>query len=123
MAMTKAEKALLDQFRERAALTLPPYERPKPARVDGGNYNNPVPGWFCNVHSREITHGCSNGISHSRFRTDRTESQGHGVMYATKFDAAKALRWAVTEMVMSQIAAVDALVEREMAAALAEKEG
>lgn len=120
MAMTKAEKQLLQTFRERASLTLPPYEEPKPMKV-APDLKKLTIGWFTNGYG-EVSQGCSDGYNHSRWSTEKTNSQGPGCMYETKLDALRAMRWRATERAMKELGGIDALIEREAALAEHEKE-
>lgn len=120
--MTKKEQALLQQYRERAALTLPPYEKPKPITEYGG-YRM---GYFGHMGSAYgcATLGWSNGHSHRRVadrlpsgepgdyeRDHNGSSWGAGEMYETELDALRAIRWGYTEHVMRRLEAIDAKIE------------
>lgn len=91
MAMTKKEREEMERLRSDAemyrALRWSDGEPPKPMRVEwlGGKLQA---GWFVNEYKAAnldgwdvVSLGCSNGASHSRSRTDKTESQGAGVLY------------------------------------------
>jgi|SRR6185312_6763198 len=115
--MTKKEERAIEQIRFRAALNLPPFEKPKQVEwtVTRGEK---TAGWFQNSYSRRVTLGWSDGMSHNpecasvpMGRGYVSATQGKGQMYATKLDALKAMRWEATEKVMRELAEIDAMIE------------
>lgn len=132
MAMNKAEKAELEEARNALALVramhFPDYPVPEPMTyeeinasfVDGGKQfgqtQRVARGWFYNAnlgghggYSNGVTHGCSNGINHSR-EGDVTTTQQAGRMYRTKLEALQALRHDLTTQAAKVLAAVDAQI-------------
>jgi hypothetical protein len=126
MAMNKAEKALVEGLRARAALTLPPYEEPQPMtlaeieREQARTGNRYVEAWFMNAYAGWVTKGWTTGYIHDREaplppsdgRGRRSGSQTGGRAYATALDAHRAMRWEATREVMQKLARIDAMVEQ-----------
>lgn len=128
MAMTKKEQAEMERLRFDLALARamrwPSYPKPasmtvaeiKDSLVDGGvQYGSPqkvARGWFTNAYSQRLTYGCSNGISHNN-DGDKTTTQNMGQMYRTKADAARAMRFEMTEDFAKKLAAVDRIISEE----------
>lgn len=128
MPMTKAEQALVQELRERAALTLPPYEKPQPMTMDEIAYRRSrsghgyVEAWFQNAHTSRVTLGWTTGYSH---RTEGavpvgenrhlTGSQTGGRPYATRLQAYRAMRWEATREAMAKLARIDRDIEQIMA--------
>lgn len=124
MAMTKAEQKrmadLEDALRRARAMRWPEYNMPAPMTeadikanlVEGGiRYQGREPqqvarGYFANSYNGRVSYGCSNGTSHNA-DGDVTSTQNMGVMYATKADAWRAVRYQMTERFSAQLAKVD----------------
>ena len=132
MAMTKAEKAELEAARNSLALVramhFPDYPVPQPMTYEEikaslvaggkrfGHTQMVARGWFYNAnlggqggYSNSVTHGCSDGIHHSR-EGDVTTTQQTGRMYRTKLEALQALRHELTTQAATVLAAVDAQI-------------
>lgn len=120
MAMTKAEKAKLEELETALALCWPGYPEPKPMTRDeiaaapkvpikSVFTRNAVAGFFINSHSLEISEGFSDGMSHSR-RGGQSWSQNMGQMYRSKREAAMALRYAISRDSAKRLAAVDRII-------------
>lgn len=125
MALTKAEKERLERTEKALAMARsmrwPEYPMPhsmtgdeiRAALVNGGlKYGQPervARGWFQNSHSKRVTYGCSNGVSHNT-EGDATSTQQAGQMFAAKIDALKAMRIEITERYADDLAKLDALI-------------
>lgn len=122
MAMTKAEKermANLEQAVKFArSMRWPDYGYPQAmtreqidaAKVDGGiKWSIPEKvafGYFANAYSLQVSHGCSNGISHNP-TGNTTTTQGMGRMYRSEREAWMAVRLHLTEKYAKTLAEVD----------------
>lgn len=125
MAMTKREQADMRRLRDDLALARamrwPDYPNPAPMPqaeikanlVEGGERygrrQKVARGWFCNAYNGSLTYGCSDGTHHDS-RGDTTGTQGMGIMYRTKADAARAMRLEMTEKFAEKLAAVDRII-------------
>jgi membrane carboxypeptidase/penicillin-binding protein len=129
MAMNKAEKAKMEQLQQAVALHWPAYPRPEPMTAEQiraalediprrdlsvpaqGTTVKAARGWFMNVYSSSITRGWT-GV-HSQNRQAETGDGGSRVnepMWATRMEAAMALRIALSEKYAASLAAVDAVI-------------
>lgn len=130
MAMTKAEKAEMENLRAARdmarALSWPGYAMPfimtqeeidaaPKVTMKGGGYpgeRQVSVGWFMNPHSRQVSKGWSSESTHCT-SMHPSGSQGSGKMYPTRLAALRAMRIELTEMVAKQLAAIDALIAAE----------
>ena len=132
MAMTKAEKKLMDDAAEdielaralASAIVIIGQQEPSPmtedeiksALIDGGmrhgSRQRVARGWFVNEHAGRLTLGCSTGYSHSS-SGDVTTSQNMGRMYRTVSDALFVLRRRRALAAAKSIAAVYRKVESD----------
>lgn len=113
MTMNKAEKAAMQELRERAALTWPPFEKPRPMNIAAEQERTGdrlIVGWWMNSYEPRVAQGCSNGIHHSIWSTTETHSQQAGRFYRTELEAWRALRWEATESVAQKLGAIDAQI-------------
>lgn len=121
MAMTKAEKALLQEYRNRAALTLPPYEEPQPLTEEqirtrrGSDLAAVV--WFQNLHNKQVTMGWSTGSHHGTGTYEGRKGsayisygsrRGHAQCYGSEQEAWRAMRWQATRKAMDELGWLDA---------------
>lgn len=125
MAMNKKEQAAMNRLRDDLALSRamrwPDYPKPaamsveqiKANLVDGGTkHGRPqrvARGWFYNAHNGYLSYGCSDGYFHDRVG-DTTSSQTAGYMFATKAEAARAMRHDMTIAFAAKLAAVDRMI-------------
>lgn len=130
MAMTKAEKARLEELEIALALHWPPYAAPEPMTREEIRANRVAVepadqsvswrhevcrGWFCNAHTGEVYEGWSDGMSHNpRGWEVSLASQGMGRMYRTREDAAKALRLEMSQKFAAALARVDRIIRGEV---------
>lgn len=112
--MTKKEQAAFQQAKDMAeqaiALGWPTEPEPKPLNLAGLLTTGPLfIGWWFNSYGDEpkIGEGCSDGVFHSKSSTQKTDSQGCGKFYATKSEAALALRWELCRKYAKTLAWVD----------------
>lgn len=126
MAMTKAEKARVEELETALALCWPPYPEPAPmtreeieaAKVvltprDNSIYKtrSAALGWFYNAYNGAVTQGWSDGMSHSRNNiTGDSASQQMGRMYRTKAEAAMVMRLEMSRDFATKLAAVDRII-------------
>lgn len=125
MAMNKKEKEEVEALRwelaKTQALRFPSY--PMPERMDrdeltppdGGYGKQVVIAWTQNNHNCEyrVEQGCSNGVTHCRYSTEKTSTQGCGMFYRTKLDALQAARIEMTERFAAALARIDAEIIKE----------
>lgn len=125
MPMNKKEQAEMQRLRDDLALARamrwPDYPKPaaitleqiKANLVDGGirygHAQKVARGWFYNAFSQSLSYGCSDGHFHDR-NGDTTSTQQIGYMFATKADAARALRCDLTIEYATKLAAVDRII-------------
>lgn len=124
--MTKKEQAQVDALAkalaEARALCYPQYPKPKSMTVDEltpaeNKYaGGVVVAWHQHNHdcNYRVGQGCSNGTSHSRWSTEKTNSQTPGVFYRTKIEALQAARHEMTERFAQALARIDAEIEFQM---------
>lgn len=127
MAMTKAEKARVEELETALALCWPPYPAPEPmtreeieaAKIkltprDASVYRNgreAALGWFYNAYAGLVTQGWSDGMSHSvNNTTGDYGSQRMGQMYRTRAEAAMAMRIEMSREFAKKLAAVDRVI-------------
>lgn len=126
MAMTKAEKARLEELETALALHWPAYATPVPmsrdeiaaAKVkltpsDRSVYRerSAALGWFYNAYNGRITQGWSDGISHNSGNiTGEYGSQNMGRMYRTEAEAAMAMRLEMSRDFARKLATVDRII-------------
>lgn len=122
MAMTKAERAELQEARDALALVramhFPDYPVPQPMTLDeilaslepgGLRHGSPQMvafGW--NIARGEAIKVCSNGYNSGW--GDTTSSQGMGVLYRSPLDAWRAHRHAETTKAAKHLAEIDAAI-------------
>lgn len=126
MARTKKDQAEFERLYHDLAMARsmrwPEYPMPAPMTTsqildnleDGGiRWGSPqkvARGWFPIAGgysgSARVTHGCSNGVSHSRDGNETT-TQGMGRMYKTQADAWRALRHELTINFAHELAKID----------------
>lgn len=120
MAMTKKERAEVDDLRRELALHKalgwPQYPEPVPIDAEEATKNlgwgKLIVAWWFNSYSHTVGQGCFDRIGHSKHSTDKTNSRDTGgPWYTSKRDALAALRWAATREAAKELARVDALVE------------
>lgn len=116
MALTKKDQALIQELRNRAALTLPPYERPVPMDTDTATRINPTVGF--GIRGEYIESQWSRADVHGTMPLPNPNgytggSKGPGILYATKLEALKELRWRVTQECMTKLGRLDAQIEEE----------
>lgn len=128
MAMTKAEKARMEELEEALALARalrwPEYPAPAPMTqaeinanlVEGGmkfgSKQMVARGYFPHCYSNDrpaITYGCSDGYNHSTNR-DVTSTQQCGSMFAAAVDAWRWIRVKKTEEFAKYLAHIDKLI-------------
>lgn len=123
--MNKKELAEMQRLRDDLALSRamrwPDYPKPasmsaeqiKANLVEGGTkHGRPqlvARGWFYNAHNGYLSYGCSDGNYHDRMG-DVTSTQTAGYMFATKVDAARAMRHDMTIAFAAKLAAVDRMI-------------
>jgi hypothetical protein len=125
MAMTKAEKAKMEELETALALCWPAYPAPQPMtreEIEAAKVKltptrsvyrerSAALGWFYNAHSGDVTQGWSDGIAHSRDNvTGDHGSQNMGRMYRTKALAAMAMRLEMSRDFAKRLAAVDRII-------------
>lgn len=130
MAMTKAEKARMEELETALALCWPAYAEPQvmtaeevrastvvlPSRSESSmRTRTGAIGWFFNAHTGEVTKGWSNGVSHCREGEygDSSASQQHGRIYRTREQAAMAMRIEMSREFARKLAAVDRIIRGE----------
>jgi len=108
--MTKAERAYIEGLETKLAFSWPKEAEPTPLSVEeikamatevkpkdqsaGFRSRKITLGWFVNAYSVSVTQGWSDGVYHSQHNTTGDmASQRPGIMYATKREAALAMRW------------------------------
>lgn len=120
--MTKKEQAAMDALRgelaRAKALCFPQYPKPEPLTADDlrpvdKNAGGVVVAWHQNNYECrfEVRQGCSNGVFHSTWGTDKTTSQGAGTFYRTKLEALQVARHEMTERYADTLARIDAAIE------------
>jgi hypothetical protein len=131
MALTKAERAVFDNMRDRASLGLPGFECPVPLSLEFVNIKRDatgvraVPAWFYSYHPSgfsgpgEVTLGWTDGGTHcrqgiydvaTRYNGRTSASQGMGTCYASKKEAMRALRWEATRYCMRLLGTIDGML-------------
>lgn len=129
MAMTKAEKARVEELETALALCWPPYSAPAPmirGEIEAAKIKlipsdrsvhrerNAALGWFYNSHNGSVTRGWSDGMYHGRDNiTGDYGSQNMGRMYRTKAEAAMAMRLEMSRDFAEKLAAVDRIIRGE----------
>lgn len=127
MAMTKAEKAHLEELERQIALAkaVAHYDDtpPKPMTMDEiqanlvkggkkwGDFQRVARGWFCNSHSISVSYGCSTGHQHST-TGDVTTSQYGGRMFRTEADAWRMIRHEKLREIAQTLAKIEANFNR-----------
>lgn len=124
MAMTKAEKARVEELETALALHWPSYAEPRPmtreeieatkvrvrpeSDVRGYGRELVALGWFTNAHSGELSQGWSDGMYHNRHNiTGDSASHNMGRMYRTRSEAAMSLRLEMSRLFAGKLAAID----------------
>lgn len=119
MAMTKAERAVMDTLRDELALAkalrYSGLVEPERMAIPDDGY---VKGWDFNAHSDEVDERWSERSSsgYGTYQTNphlRSERRDGRRLYATRRDALIGLRLAMEKRCAKQLAAIDALIERE----------
>lgn len=124
MAMTKAEKQVVNDLLVRAALNWPENVQPIDLAVlfEGwqAGRRQPVALWTYNACAEgRVTRGWTDGHIHSNEgrcpapgeRPDRASQTGGGPWFHTQLEAAKACRYAMTQEVAKRLAAMDARID------------
>lgn len=127
MAMTKAEKARVEELETALALCWPSYPMPAPmtreqieaAKVTVTPKDSPMTrhraqiaiGWFYSSYNGDLSQGWSDGMYHSRHNiTGDSATQNMGQMYRTRREAAMALRIEMSRNFAKKLAAVDRII-------------
>ena len=117
--LSKQPKWVVEAFeaaQKRGTHLWPQFERPTPLDIEAEIYRDGGPrlvvGWFATL-TGTVRQGCSDMHSHSVSRTDKTDTQQMGVMYATKLDALKVARWNLAEKMAEELARLDREIEKE----------
>ncbi len=127
MAMSKAEKARMEELETALALCWPAYPAPAPmtreeieaAKVEVTPRDTSVfrhrtriaLGWFHNAYAGRLDQGWSDGVHHSRNNvTGDSASQNMGQMYRTKAEAAMVMRLEMSRDFAKKLAAVDRII-------------
>lgn len=114
MAMTKAEKARLEEL-ENALRIAKAFRFTEEVRPDVNlPVNGLAKGFLFNDYTREVVPACTSWSNHAFGRDDRTDSQRGRRLYSTRLLALKALRYAVEQVVASQLAEIDRQIEAEL---------
>lgn len=127
MAMTKSEKARVEELETALAMHWPAYPMPAPmTRQEIEAELQPLTprdqsvtrgsrvaalGWFYNKHTGLVSQGWSSGHLHNTHNiTGDSASQGCGRMFRTHREAAMALRLEMSRDFAAKLAAVDRLI-------------
>ena len=125
MTMTKDERATMDRLQTELAFRWPTEAEPMPVTRDWIETNkvaltlrdrsvtrarHAAIGYSANPYSGEIGDMWSDGLSHGPNHTGDGASQRMGVMYATRRDAAVAMRWAMCREFANKLRAVDVAI-------------
>ena len=119
--MTKKEQKQFDEAlksaRESRSLCWPCVPEPNPVDIKAELHGKPCGtlyvGWWFHVYlglqgtPTRFGKGCTDGIHHSKSRTDRTDAQTMGRFYASRKDAILAARWELCRQIASILAALD----------------
>lgn len=114
MAMTKAERALVEQLRSDLALLSAfrltgPVERDLLPPTDYFSQGLSR-GWDYNLHSMSVGKACSSAVHHGR-GWERTSSQKPLALFSTEERAWRALRRAVELQALRHLADIDEAIE------------
>lgn len=138
MAMTKAEKARMDELEAAVKLARsmrwPEYPEPatltkseiqdrrEPGGERYGSRQMVARGWFGNSFDQgRVSYGCSDGNNHSP-SGDTTDTQGVGHMYPSEADAWRAIRHKMTFKFAKILARVDDEIARSSSLLDAERQ-
>lgn len=130
MAMTKAEKARMEELETALAMHWPAYPDPAPLTLQAikalgediprkdqsvasyGPTKRAARGWFQNAYSVRITRGWSDGHHCNRDAEygDGASRMDGNKMYATKQEAAMAMRLEMTREFARKLASVDRVI-------------
>ena len=126
MAMNKKEQAEMQALREQLALAQalrwPDYTAPTPINTRSLKFNDLLVGWYGHEWDGgyNVGQGCTNGRYHSTHSTEKTTTQGAGVFYATRLEALRAVRLAMTQRCAKILARIDQEIVAEERKAVAE---
>lgn len=130
MAMTKAEKAQLEEMQTALSMHWPSYPSPAPMTreeikeglVDIPRRDRSIPaygdsrkaaiGWFYNAHSETVTRGWGDGfyINRDSHYGDAPSRSDGNPMFKTRKEAAMALRLDMTRKFARKLAAIDRVI-------------
>lgn len=128
MAMTKAEKARVEELETLGAFRWPTEVEPSPmtreeieaAKVEvlpadrsySSRHRRVALGWFQNSYNGRVEKGWSDGIGHGRGNwTGDHGAQQMGRMYRTEADALVAMRWEMCRDMAKKLRKVDQQLE------------
>ena len=122
MAMTKAEKAKVEELKTELALRwttddVSPDVPPPPAF---GGYSQ---GWTFNAYNLEAYEAWSSSLHHGRGKAPKTEKERRNIsatqrpieLYSTRERALRAMRRTIEREAAKKLRSVDALIEGELA--------
>lgn len=121
--MTKKEQAIVDSnlagVRLRAALSWPCEKEPKHKNLEkafeGKPHGHLEVGWFAHAYHGgfNVSQGCSSSVTHSTYRTDRTDSQRQGRQFHTKRDALLWCHWELCRCFAAELIRVENAIAAE----------
>jgi hypothetical protein len=117
MAMTKAEKARLDELENqlRIAKAFRFTDEVRPDVMPPARSNDLAKGFLFNDYTREVAVACTSSVYHAYGQDDRTTTQRARCLYSTRLRALRALRHSVEKIVSEQLAEIDREIEAEQA--------
>lgn len=112
MAMTKSEKARVEELERELAFRWPTVAEPIPQDIPT---KGETEGWLFNAHNASATHAWSKSYMHGTYYNGkRLGASQQGVrLYRTKADALIALRWAMCREFARKLYAVDQALASE----------